>query len=256
MDKSSIKKIAEIRKKLNRKKIVTSAWMQLSNSNLTELMCLAKFDCITFDFEHGLFSVKDLPDLFRVLEQNKKLPLIRLPNKNVEIAAQCLDAGSGGLIIPNIQNSEELKKIIEKSHLPPEGKRGVGFSRSNRFGKNFNYYIKNKIKPLIIAMIESKLAVKNIDSILKTKGLDAILIGPYDLSASYNIVGKFKNPLFKNSLKKIKNTCRKYKVACGMHVIEPTIKNLNYHKKQGFKFLPYGIDTDILNRAIKKLFKN
>ena len=53
-------------------------------------------------------------------------------------------------------------------------------------------------------MIESKLAVKNIDSILQTKGLDAILIGPYDLSASYNIVGKFKNPLFKNILKKLK----------------------------------------------------
>ena len=123
MYKISVEKILEIRKKLSRKKLVTSAWMQLSNSNLTELMCSAKFDCVTFDFEHGLFSVKDLPDLFRVLEQNRKLPLIRLPNKNIDIAAQCLDAGSGGLIIPNIQNSQELKKIIERSYLPPEGKR-------------------------------------------------------------------------------------------------------------------------------------
>ena len=64
MDKSSIIKISEIEKLL--KKLVTSAWMQLSNSNLTELMCSAKFDCVTFDFEHGLFSVKDLPDLFRL----------------------------------------------------------------------------------------------------------------------------------------------------------------------------------------------
>ena len=254
MYKISVEKILEIRKKLSRKKLVTSAWMQLSNSNLTELMCSAKFDCVTFDFEHGLFSVKDLPDLFRVLEQNRKLPLIRLPNKNIDIAAQCLDAGSGGLIIPNIQNSQELKKIIERSYLPPEGKRGVGFSRSNRFGKNFNLYIKNKTKPLIIAMIESKLAVKNIDSILQTKGLDAILIVPYDLSASYNIVEKIKKFIFKNILKKIKNSCKKYKIACGVHVIEPTTKNLNYHKKQGFTFLPYGIDTDILNRAINKLF--
>ena len=66
MYKISVEKILEIRKKLSRKKLVTSAWMQLSNSNLTELMCSAKFDCVTFDFEHGLFSVKDLPDLFRV----------------------------------------------------------------------------------------------------------------------------------------------------------------------------------------------
>jgi 2-dehydro-3-deoxyglucarate aldolase len=256
MQNSSKLQLIKIRKKLKNKNIVSSAWMQLSNSNLTEIFCLSKFDCVTFDFEHGIFSVKDLPDLIRVVEFNHKLPLVRLPNKNTEIAAQCLDAGASGLIIPNVNNSLEMKKMIQISQLPPNGKRGVGFSRSNNFGKNFKNYIKNKTKPFIVAMIESKQAIENLESILKTNDLDAVLIGPYDLSASHNIVGKFGSSKFKSILKKITSQCKKHKIPCGLHVIEPNYKVLQKYKKEGFQFLPYGIDTDIFNRSISKLFSN
>ena len=100
MIKKTIKNLKLIRKKLKNKKIVTSGWMQLSNTNLTELMCSINFDCITFDLEHGVFSTGDFPDLFRTAELYNKLPLVRLPNKNINICKQALDAGAGGLIIP------------------------------------------------------------------------------------------------------------------------------------------------------------
>ena len=102
MQYKSNKIINNFRKKL-KKKYITSAWMQLSNTNLTELFCASYFDAVTFDFEHGVFSFKDLPDLVRVTELYDKVSLVRLPNKNLEFCKQALDAGVNGIIIPNIK---------------------------------------------------------------------------------------------------------------------------------------------------------
>ena len=249
------KLLDKLRKKLKGGKSIISGWMQLSNTNLTELICQAKFDCITFDLEHGAFSVKDLPDLFRVVEMNEKLPFVRLPNKNIKISSQCLDAGAAGIIIPNIRDNIELEKIIKSINLPPFGNRGVGYSRVNRFGKYFKNFVNTKKKPFIVAMIENINSVKNLNKILSVRGLDSILIGPYDLSASMKITGKFENIKFNKIINEIKLKAKKFKVPCGIHVVETNYKKLKEYEKKGFKFLPYGIDTEIFNKSINKIFK-
>ena len=104
-------------------------------------------------------------------------------------------------------------------------------------------------------MIENEKALKNLDKILKIKNLDCILIGPYDLSASMGIPGKFKNTKFKNAVKFIKSSCKINKIPCGLHVIEPNFKELKKYANQGFNFLPFSTDTYILNQAIEKMFK-
>ena len=148
--------VEKFRLKLKRGQITVGGWMQISNSNIAEIMADAKYDWITFDLEHGSFSMNTLADLVRTIEIKKKIKFARLPNKNLEICAQVLDSGCDGIIIPNVKNKSELIKIRDNSYFPPDGKRGVGFSRSNLFGKNFKKNIKSKIKPLIIAMIENK----------------------------------------------------------------------------------------------------
>ena len=178
---------------------------------------------MTFDLEHGIFNIKDLSQLIRVSEKNNKPALVRLPSKNLELCRQVLDSGADGIIIPNIKSSFELKKIVDLNLLPPKGKRGVGFSRSNNFGKNFKTYIKSKTSPIIIAMIENKEALKNIEKILKVKNLDCILID-HDLSASIGSPGKFNSVKFKEAIEFIKSKCKK-KIPCGLHLIEP-----NYNK--------------------------
>ena len=247
------KNIKLLRKKL--KKVVISSWTQLSDPNLAEILCHKNFDCLTFDLEHGIFNLKDLSQLLRVASNNNKAALVRLPSKNLEICRQILDAGADGIIIPNITDVEELKYIIKLNLLPPKGKRGVGFSRSNKFGKEFKSYINSKTHPVIIGMVENKKALKNLDKILKVKNLDCVLIGPYDLSASLGIPGKFNDLKFKNALKFIKLSCKKNKMPCGLHLIEPNFKKLKKYINDGFNFIPYSTDTYILNQAIDKMFK-
>ena len=203
------KHIKKFRSKLKAGKALVGGWMQISNSNIVELMSHHPYDWIAFDMEHGSFSVKDLPDLFRAAELKNKLSLARLPNKNVDICNQVLDAGCGGIIIPNIKHEDELISIRNSCYLPPLGTRGVGYSRANIFGKEFRQYQAKKNNVIIIAMIENINSVNRLDKILSVKGLDAILIGPYDLSASMGITGKFENIKFKSTINEIKKVAKK-----------------------------------------------
>ena len=252
MNKRNIKKF---RKDLRQGKALVGGWIQISNSNIAEIMSNANYSWIAFDMEHGSFSIGDLPDLFRSVEINNKLPLVRLPNKNPEICGQALDAGCAGVIIPNIKNETELMLIIRSCYLPPYGSRGVGYSRANLFGKEFKKFNRQNNKPIIVAMIENVNSVRRLEKILSVQGLDAILIGPYDLSASMGITGQFNNLKFQSVINKIKKLTKKFKIPCGIHVIEPNFKTLKKYIKSGYKFLPFSTDTILLNSAIKSSFK-
>ncbi len=247
--------VEKFRLKLKRGQATVGGWMQISNTNIAEIMADAKYDWITFDLEHGSFSMNTLTDLVRTIEIKKKIKFARLPNKNLEICAQVLDSGCDGIIIPNVKNKSELIKIRDNSYFPPDGKRGVGFSRSNLFGKNFKKTIKSKTKPLLIAMIENKEGVENLDDILSVKGLDAILIGPYDLSSSLKLTGKFNHPKFLSALKLIKLKAKKKNIPVGIHVLQNKFKYVKDYLKRGFKFVPYGTDAHLLNHSISESFK-
>lgn len=255
MNPKTVKNIKKFRRSLKQGKVLIGGWMQISNPNLAEIMGDFDYNWIALDMEHGSFSNKELPDHFRAIELKDKLSFVRLPSKNLEICCQVLDAGCAGIIIPNIKNSSELISIRNKCYLPPNGNRGVGYSRANLFGKNFSKFKSEKIKPVIVAMIENINSLENLKQILSVKGLDAILIGPYDLSASMNITGKFNDPKFKSAIKKIKVLAKEKKIPCGIHVIQPVRKILNKYKKHGYQFLPYSTDAVLLNEALKKSFK-
>ena len=250
----TIKNIKKFRRDLKLGKVLIGGWIQISNSNIVEIMSDANYNWIALDMEHGSFSIGDLPDLFRAIEVKNKLSLVRLPRKNIEVCNQALDAGCAGVIIPNINNDLELISIRNACYLPPHGTRGVGYSRANLFGKKFAKYKKQKIKPIIVAMIENIASVNNLEKILSVKGLDAILIGPSDLSASMNITGKFNHPKFKSVLNTINKLSKRYKIPCGIHIIEPKYKILKKYIKQKYQFLPYSTDAVLLNTALKKSF--
>ena len=92
-------------------------------------------------------------------------------------------------------------------------------------------------------MIECKEAVDNIESILKVEGLDAILIGPYDLSASIGQTGNFNSKEFLSSLKKIEDACKTFSISKGIHVVKPKKEEFNYYKNQGYQFIAYSTDA-------------
>ena len=97
-------------------------------------------------------------------------------------------------------------------------------------------------------MIESRLGVENLDNILSVKGLDAVLIGPYDLSASFGLTGQFENAEFQEILAMIKNKALAEDISVGLHIVQPSIDQLDQCVRDGFTFVPYSIDAVMLRR--------
>ena len=244
--------ITDIRKKLNNGGVSVGSWMQIPHSSIAEIMGQSNYDWVAVDMEHGAISVHQLPDLFRALELGNTLPLVRLAHGHSKDCKQALDAGAGGVIVPMIKSADQLRKVRDATRWPPSGNRGVAFSRANLFGKNFNEYIKEAEQPLLIAMIEHIDAINELDDILKVDGLDAILIGPYDLSASMNLTAQFDHPEFSKAIRDIKNKSESANIPCGIHVVSPSVDDLKEKIDDNYRFIAYSIDSVILTNFLRK----
>ena len=247
-----LKAIYKIRKKLNNDKYSIGSWMQIPHASVAEIMGCLGYDWVAVDMEHGAISLHQLPDLFRALELGNTLPLVRVAHGTEKDCKQALDAGAGGVIVPMIGSADQLKKVRDATRWPPAGRRGVAFSRANVFGKYFNEYIDEAQQPLLIAMIEHVDAVKNLDEILQVEGLDAILIGPYDLSASMGLTAKFENQSFIDTMGIIKKKSESANMPCGVHIVMPSEGDLSAKIKSGYRFIAYSIDAVFLNNYAKR----
>ena len=244
--------ITDIRKKLNNGGVSVGSWMQIPHSSIAEIMGQSNYDWVAVDMEHGAISVHQLPDLFRALELGNTLPLVRLAHGHSKDCKQALDAGAGGVIVPMIKSADQLRKVRDATRWPPSGNRGVAFSRANLFGKNFNEYIKEAKQPLLIAMIEHIDAINELDDILKVDELDAILIGPYDLSASMNLTAQFDHPEFAKAIRDIKSKSESANIPCGIHVVSPSVDDLKEKIDDNYRFIAYSIDSVILTNFLRK----
>ncbi len=249
------KLIDKIRKHLKGKKPVIGTWQQIPHSSISEILGQAGYDWIAIDMEHGAIGISQVPDLFRAIELGNALPLARVAEATSKDCKSALDAGAGGIIAPMIESSEQLKMVRDACRWPSNGIRGVGFSRANLFGKNFEAYKKEAQSPLLIAQIEHINAANNIEDILQTDGLDAIMIGPYDLSASMGITGKFALKRFQEVIDNIINQCNKHGIPCGDHIVLPDKKLLKKKIDQGYKFIAYGTDGVFINNNCQNPLK-
>ena len=106
-------------------------------------------------------------------------------------------------------------------------------------------------EPLVVGMIETKPGLKNIREILSVKGLDAILIGPYDLSASLGLTGETSHPKVEKEINHILSCCIKLNIPAGIHIVNASVKEFKNKIKKGYRFIAYSIDTVFLNLNCK-----
>lgn len=249
-------RISRLRQKLSIAQVSIGSWMQIPHSSIAEIMGKAGYDWVTVDLEHGTIAVHQLPDLFRALELGGTLPLVRLAEGKPKDCKQALDAGAAGVIVPMVTSATQLEAVRAHCCWPPAGERGVGFSRANLYGKYFDAYQKEAQSPLLIAMIEHISALEELPKILEVKGLDAIFIGPYDLSASMGITADFEHPQFSAAMKYIQDMGKDMCIPYGMHVVEPSLSQLQRRIQEGCRFLAYSIDAVMLRLAAECIKDN
>ena len=250
--------VHDIRALLARDKPTVGTWLQLPSTDVAELMARAGYDWVAVDMEHGSFGRTGLPDIFRAIECGGAAPFARLPEAAKSQIKSALEAGAQGLIFPMIESREQLDRAIDWSVYPGQDSwraagetaaeyRGVGYCRANVFGKDFENYRQERAPELfLVAQIEHIRAVDNLDAILTHPRLDAIMVGPYDLSGSMGLTAQFDHPDFQAAMARIQAACRKHKARMGLHIVQPDPAELARQVAAGSRFIAYGIDSVFL----------
>ena len=243
-----------IKKKINSGEITIGTWVTIGHSSIVEILCDAGFDWLTIDLEHNTINQENLRNLI-IAGQAKNIPMfVRVPKNDEVFIKKALDAGADGLIIPMINSGQDALDAKNYSYYPPIGKRGVGLSRAQGYGNNFDNYIKWNSKNLtIIAQIEHIDAINNLEEIVKVKEIDALMIGPYDLSASLGIPGKFDNQVVKDALDTFISKSKKNTTSIGQHIVPLDDWRFKDAVENGYSFIAFGTDFQFLKSSIKFL---
>lgn len=244
-----LEQVASIRERLANHQPSIGTWMQLADANVAEILSQNGYDWIAIDMEHGVSDFGDLPNIIRAIEMYGCVPIVRVGDDSELNLKRCLDAGAAGIIVPKVESAEQMEQIYQRCCWPPAGQRGVGFSRANRFGLNFDQYLESSQAPLIIAMIETADGVANLDAILATDRADAIFIGPYDLSASLGVTGEFSDRAYKEAIDQISAIALRYDIRTGVHVVDADPSALKDVLDGGHCFVAYSMDTVFLRNA-------
>ena len=131
--------------------------------------------------QHGILSYKDVVPMLQAMRASDVVPLVRVPWLEAGTIMKVLDAGSYGVICPMINNRQQAEQLVSFVRYPPEGYRSFGPTRAV-FSAGTNYVKEANQQILCVAMIETAEAMKNLDEIVSTPGLDAVYIGPADLT--------------------------------------------------------------------------
>jgi len=245
-----------LKKRIRSGKISVGSWITIADLSSAEIMARSGFDWLTIDMEHSAITLNQAENLIRVIELSGTVPFVRVGENSANVIKRVMDAGSHGVIVPMVNTREDAMRAVNAVKYPPAGKRGVGLARAQGYGMAFEAYKKWAAKEsILVVQIEHEEAVANLREILSVEGVDASIVGPYDLSASLGRPGDFENKKLKKSIKTYIDTCNSMRKPAGFHVIPPDASKLNDKRREGFKFIGFSLDTLFLGMKLKDEMK-
>lgn len=238
------------KRKLIRGDLLVGTIITLPSPEITEIFCLSGFDWLFVDLEHSALNIKDAQV---ILQAASEVPcVIRVASGEEVRIKKALDIGASGIIVPRIRTTEAAEMSVRLCKYPPEGIRSVGISRAQQYGQNFQEYITSaNDKTAVVIQIEHIDAVNDIENILSISGIDALFIGPYDLSASMGKTGDITDPDVQNAILHVKNCAERAKIPLGIFGV--TADALNPYIQSGYTLLAVSMDTMLVGNAAKNI---
>ena len=234
---------SKLKQKLKDRELSFGSWLTIPHQSIVEILSSAGFEWLTIDIEHSAIDLQTVQNLIGHIQANDMEALVRVSKNDEVIIKRVMDAGANGVIVPMVKNAEEAAQAVSWVRYPPKGTRGVGLSRAQHYGKAFNEYNKwvNE-EAVVIAQIEHIEGVRNLSEILDVEGVDGIIVGPYDLSASMGKPGMFYDEGVKEVLWEIDKVTLAKSKSLGFHVIESDHIKLMEKVDKNYNFLAFSLD--------------
>ncbi|HRJ46055.1 MAG TPA: aldolase/citrate lyase family protein [Opitutaceae bacterium] len=238
-----------LRQRMRAGDTIIGSWINSGSPIVAELMASCGFDFLCVDVEHSAVDLPQTQQLFQAIRSGRPEceTIVRLHGIDYAFVKRYLDAGARGLVAPLVRTAEEARLLVQAAKYPPVGLRGVGFCRANTYGLRIDEECAQANDEILLAVqIEHIDAVRNIDAILSVPGIDAVFIGPYDLTASMGITAQFEHPDYLAARETILSACRNHAVSPGIHVVQPDATQAKERLAEGYRFLAYSLDITML----------
>lgn len=227
--------------------------VSLPSPEICELLANVGYDWLFIDAEHGAFNPQQAQSMLQAAAPTPCV--IRVPEGESIWIKKALDIGAAGVIVPQVHNADQASEIIKHCKYAPTGDRGIGIGRAHKYGLDFEHYLEHaNNETAVILQAESSEAVDNIDEIVNLPGIDAILIGPYDLSSSLGKTGEINHPLVQSAIDTIVKACQQAKVSMGFFGV--SAEAVLPYKERGFTLLTTGVDTTFLIKSASETLKD
>lgn len=235
------------RQRLSRLETLIGTIVTLDSPAAAEHLAETGFDWLFIDGEHAPLSFAGIQVLLQAI--GGRCPtVVRVPTIDEVWIKKALDVGADGVIVPQVRGVDEARRVVDWCRYPPAGSRGVGVARAQGYGARLAEYLHRANDDIgVILQIEHVDAVANVSEIAAVEGVDALFVGPYDLSSSLGVPGDVASPEVIDAIQRVAGACRDHGVAAGIFGIDA--QAVRPWIDQGYCLIAVGIDVVFLGAA-------
>jgi 2-dehydro-3-deoxyglucarate aldolase len=241
----------QFRTRLTSGELLVGTMLTLRCPEVTEILAGVGFDWLFIDAEHSTLEARDMQAILQAAGPDT--PCVVRVSSNGEVPIKkALDTGAAGIIVPQVNFPEQAKAVVRFAKYAPQGMRGVGIGRAQGYGLRFQEYVDTANQDVaVIVQAEHIDAVEHIEAIVKVAGIDAVLVGPYDLSASLGRIGQVDHPDVTGAIDHVTQACHNARVRLGIFGV--SAEAVGPYLEKGYTLITAGVDTMLLGRAARDL---
>ena len=235
--------------------IPIGSWLMSASPIIAEAMSCTGLDFIVIDMEHSPLTSMGVTAILQAIAGSPCQSIVRIAWNDMIMVKQALDTGALTLMLPFIQNSDEARKAVSYCKYPPHGRRGVaGVTRASRYVTVANYSTKADEEIAIILQLETPQAIAELEQIAAVPGVDALFIGPGDLSANMGYLGDVANKAVQDVLKDTAYRCKKIGMACG--IVGASSDMVKDYIAWGYDYVAIASDLAMLTTRTMQMITN
>ena len=215
------------------------------------LAASAGADFLLYDMEHTGISIETLKPQMAACRGLDIAPLVRVPSVEGNTIGQILDIGAHGVMVPMVETADQARDIVRRAYYPPEGQRGTAFSIAHdnyKSGSPADKMAHANQQSVVIAMIETKTGLANVEAIAAVEGIDVLWLGHFDLTSSMGVPGQTDHPEYLAAVSRIVAAATQYGKCAGYMAVDK--KWAEEYWGYGFRMLAYGLDHLLLHASL------
>lgn len=227
--------------RLRQNDLLIGTMLTIPAPEVAEMIAKRGFDWLFMDGEHGALSILEWQRMMQAV--GGRCPnVLRVPGCTEQDIKKALDIGADGIIVPMVNDAGQAQQAVDWSKYPPRGRRGIGLARAQGYGLDFGDYMATADDGIaLIVQAEHIDAVDNIEAITQVDGIDAVFIGPYDLSASMGKTGEVEDPEVVAAIDRVTLACRQNNMALGYFGVSAA--SVRPYIDQGYNLICAGVDA-------------